>query len=1841
MEEILRKVEKYRRKLIDVSKRNPLFSFKFKEKSKTHLGIIDEIPDFVLTKLAQGKELTFEYIPNPNDIPKNELTDKYYEILETERLTNKDYLTNINSADITAKDKVLIENELINKVRLKVGFKRIHFEENLNIQQLAEKHSISHSYNLPYIYSENIVPKKHTDNKLQTYLFRDDLNNKLHAIYNKSTNIIKESGVGSLYIIYGNLKWYEDNDFDKPLHTPILLQEVEISMFLKNNEYVYTVKALEDFPTLNLVLQQKLKDHKISINSFDDTSTIDNYFKDTKKIINERFPHWDIINNLTIAIISSTNLILFNDLKLDSDDLNINESQYSLFTDVLGFGDESNNEIVDINHDNLLGSSQMPLLITDADGSQFSAINAVINNSHNVIIQGPPGTGKSQTICNIISSAINNNKTVLFLAEKLAALKVVKSRLDLMKIGDFCLEIHSNKIKKVDIINSLRDRISLKEESNLSSNDFRMDKFIELVKKINLYNEFTNTYNSLFEESYFNLIWKYVNLSHKLNFSNKIDYKIKIALSKYKSKEDIHSIETTLITYKLYKAKFKDKYKDGNNTWKNFILNEKTQLTEDVLIRKVRDFSFEINEIINIDSIYNSNVSVAQIEKDIQILNSILDSTHIKNLDLNHLFNYERLKDDYLELNNYSKAFLKNEKLLNNKFEVGNLSEELLERALSICLDLNLELIDLDALKILNETISRYHETRLAALNLTQIESLNNYLNTSLLGFKYKECISTLLKLIKLENDLQSNYFLNENYKTGFNINKDAIDLINSCSFRDFNLVEISSLHKRFLDSSKKVEQILKHTKNIYDLVQLNISDLDLKELEDIRSFSIVISEYKETFQQYWQNKASFPDLSKIEYFELNVLDIKSLQEQISTSIPIISLDSYNIEELSNYSREYKEKGIFKIFNKSYWKLKNIKKFLSPNLELNILIGIIDKYIAAKNIEIKITTDKSFIAYFGEQESLLNINFRQFIDTLLYKEKVNNLTFNKKSSDIFTNYFLKSNHKQILDFIRLFNTITIELIEDVSSELNLLQQSNILELSTFLQKEIQDIENIKTIFKDLNIKPQLTVKNLPDIFPKLNDWNVTNDNYRKDFKIINECLEKINNLFVLLNGKLISTKCSVSDLKESQTSFLDNKLFKSKIETSSLNKLIKLSVKELSRGLEKLDWVCTIVFQIEESHDYLNKYFKKGNIDLNQTKATIAKYLHKIIDFYSSFNKLQTDSVVNLNNQFETDNLNSIGISEIKLFLDNLLNDIDGYLDYINYNIILDKINEFKLNSFLLDIERNKFDENKVEQYFKLFILSTCIDEFWDNKKYMFIESLSEFGDKLKQFRTLDKDYLVSNRYILKNRLLSRSILDIVDKQYRQERNRLAGQKVGFDLIKNETSKQSRHIPLRSLFQKAGEEVLFFKPCFMMSPQSVSQFLPKDNFSFDIIVIDEASQIKPERCLASLIRGKQLVVVGDSKQLPPTFDMTKSLEDEEIINEDSSIEFEEEEEGIEESILELVNGTVKNNYMLTWHYRSKDPSLINFSNKKFYNEDLVVFPSPVLNSDFGITHYYLEDAIYKNNRNELEAETIVNKLVELLSANSNDSIGVVAVNQKQSNLIDELLFKRIGSSPIREMLFEKATGGDEPLIVKNLENIQGDERDIILISTVYGRDDSGNFYQRFGPINSKYGHRRLNVLFSRARKKILLYTSMRSEDIIDDNKNLGVKILKEYLEYSKTGSLQTSEQSNKGVDSEFEYSVKNMLEANGYIVDTQVGVKGFFIDLAIRDNTSSRYLLGIECDGAPYHSELSARERDRLRQEVLESLGWSIYRILSTNWYHDYENEKIKLLKFLKDNSKK
>jgi very-short-patch-repair endonuclease len=447
-------------------------------------------------------------------------------------------------------------------------------------------------------------------------------------------------------------------------------------------------------------------------------------------------------------------------------------------------------------------------------------------------------------------------------------------------------------------------------------------------------------------------------------------------------------------------------------------------------------------------------------------------------------------------------------------------------------------------------------------------------------------------------------------------------------------------------------------------------------------------------------------------------------------------------------------------------------------------------------------------------------------------------------------------------------------------------------------------------------------------------------------------------------------------------------------------------------------------------------------------------------------------------------------------------------------------------------------------------------------------------------------------------------------------------------IVRREARKRARHIPLRQLLADAPDVLTRVAPCWIASPLSVSQLLDGERRHFDVVIFDEASQILPEEAIPSLFRASQVVVAGDSKQLPPTtfFATRADVDDEEIVSDETGTL-----EAITgfESLLDTLS-VFTSNWMLEWHYRSEDERLIAFSNHFIYDGRLITFPSA---KDFSpISHTLVENRTGLSGQDEsssAEVEEVVRRVIQHVETLPNETLGVITMGIKHANRVQAALDRALLLRPDLGEFFNQEK--EERFFVKNLETVQGDERDAIILTIGYGKNPDGELPHRFGPLTQDVGYRRLNVAITRARRRMSVLSSFSHFDVdLNRSGSRGVRLLKTFLQYAASGasSLPGGEEVGRMPVNAFEADIQAALEARGIRVLPQYGTSRFCIDLvATHPDKPGLPVLAIECDGQTYHSSATARDRDRLRQEQLMRQGWRFHRIWSTDWFHRREEE--------------
>lgn len=744
------------------------------------------------------------------------------------------------------------------------------------------------------------------------------------------------------------------------------------------------------------------------------------------------------------------------------------------------------------------------------------------------------------------------------------------------------------------------------------------------------------------------------------------------------------------------------------------------------------------------------------------------------------------------------------------------------------------------------------------------------------------------------------------------------------------------------------------------------------------------------------------------------------------------------------------------------------------------------------------------------------------------------------------------------------------------------------------------------------------------------------DDYRGIFKFLNISYWKDSGLIKKLSlfNKITNIKDLVADLEEA--ALIDQKkkeLAKDDAELSLvLGDFYKSFNTDWNETLTAIRWVRKILdkFELSSENASLPSTLisviseSKTDEDFEEFKSLSQNLLkaYELLNFHIKFYK---SIFPNPNLQIENLNFN-----DLETHLNRLINEIHKLEDWAGFKMLQNKAEKLKISSFVNALVENSSKEKNNS----LLLKERFLEKFYES----WIDKIEIENPEIRSFNG-EKQSLLIDRFNEMDKKLSEKTIQELAKKLALNWIEYASNPINqeaLQILNQEINKKKRHKAIRKLIQEIPYLMQTLKPCWMMSPLSVSQLIDSkrlEDLAFDLVIFDEASQIRTEDAISSIYRGRQFILAGDSQQLPPTNFFNYISDNEENENDD---------ENSFESVLDecAVFLDCKN---LRWHYRSRHESLIKFSNQEFYDSSLISFPSAIECSlNLGIHFELIENAFYEkgSRSNKVEAIKISEAIVDHLESNPNKSLGVIAFSESQQMMIERELAKLLRKKPYLERHFVEE-GDKENCFIKNLENVQGDERDVIFFSIGYAKDKSGNLSHNFGPLNKQGGHRRLNVAITRAREKIKIFSSISSADIDPQRSSaLGLMLLKKYLSYAQTGELEingsrkfinASKKSNSLI-----LSIEKKLTEAGYKFKKNIGSSEYKIDLAIYSpQNDSNFILALEVDGENYVSAKSTRDRERLRREVLESLGWKVHRIYARDWVKNMDLEFEKLLSVL------
>lgn len=882
-----------------------------------------------------------------------------------------------------------------------------------------------------------------------------------------------------------------------------------------------------------------------------------------------------------------------------------------------------------------------------------------------------------------------------------------------------------------------------------------------------------------------------------------------------------------------------------------------------------------------------------------------------------------------------------------------------------------------------------------------------------------------------------------------------------------------------------------------------------------------------------------------------------------------------------------------------------LKEINNPNYYNGMSFETVLKFVKMK-FDLNLTEDQKFsISVFLDTLKKNKLAIEEGLNTVITDENLNKLDQLLKNEEL--TIFQKTSKREIEFFINMSDFI---------------EMPNFVQFNHYLNKIGKNL--IKNSDLDYTTFNEMTILSTYDAF----------DNYIK--KLYDKLIRFREDL---LQISLDIYKDFIFDEKKVGLVLIWNKLSDKK-RKDQIKKIFRINENKFSNLFKNKLKDDEILF-----FDFLSNYY--GSIDLellekinkNLTKTDLlisfSFYNKNLSSFDELYNVVLKSNLFKFNdsnfdktfNQFKLD-FKDLNIGIFRHFQNMNKSEINFIKTYKNMNI---KIETFKELLFKLSID--DYILNQAEDLEKYII---NYDE--NNSKV-----LDAFNDKYKASENLVYNHV--HHHIIRKLQSSKTI--------QQEYYQMISQS---DLKRRKT--------VKTIFARYNNAILNSFPIVLMTPDTVSAVFPLNPGLFDYVIFDESSQLFIERAVPSIFRSKKVIVAGDSKQLKPSSVFTTRYTENDEIDEDLTISNEELEVLDKESLLEMskVKYTKK---MLKFHYRSEYKELIEFSSRAFYDNQLFFASKNILVEESkAIEVIDVKDGYWTSeNNNPEEAERVVALVKEILSKRkNNETLGIITFNVKQKELIQDLLEDSEDESILNEMNRENLeNNSDESLFVKNIENVQGDERDIIIFSIAYAKNSEGRIRAQFGLLNQTGGENRLNVAITRAKKKIYIIKSIQASELNVNQSNIGPLRFRQYLQFceyvhnrnqelkenllNSINDFKKVENSQyKDFDSPFEEEVYNLLESNlpqGYQLATQVDQAGYRIDIAIYDKSKNEFILGIECDGHQFHSKPEDIERDYYRQIYLESRGWKIHRILSTNWWINKQIEIEKILLYLKSNHRK
>lgn len=1668
--------EKLREKLLDMGLRNPMLSYKHRPTSKRQLQIIDEVPETVFDLLVDGTSLEIVPLPEPDDVPPDEKTDEFVSALSYAKATETEYLEAIEAIEAEGGENAeaelaKAERALRNRLRAQFDLPPLEKPKAVDPVQHARTLGFDPSFDLQAHATED----KHRDKRLQTLKFPKPLDAILEKIRSDARLAEQETGLSTLFLVFGFLEWSEQ-DSDTKLLAPLLLLPVQLVKTSRHGRTVYEVSATTTVAEGNLSLMKRVhRDRGITLpepeTDVENSLSVEAYFRRVRDVIADE-KGWRVRRLMTLGHFMFGRFAMYADLDP------LRWKQHPTETDLVGsvmrgiehgqgdgplFGEREDHTI-----DDPAVAAKAPVLIQDADASQHSALVDAMDRK-NLVIQGPPGTGKSQTITNLIANALMDGRTVLFLAEKQAALDVVRRRLDNAGLGQFCLELHSDKASPKATIGRLKERVELTPDRAFRAVGGMDAALVDAREEVSKYAAALNG-ETPDGKTPFGLMWQALKARSDIGEALDAFNGIQIPQAATNRLHEIAGAQTQVGLYAEIATNFVTGFgPPERSAWSAFEFgSEVTPGTAGLLVgglRDLRDLAGAVETylttvpdlgLVDIAGLRRMTAAVASLTGDVPdhgVLTKLRGQ--VSETVTGHLRDVEHA----LELD---------------------------RRAAEAPLPADFDDALLDAVEALVTVLGR--DRRAPSEIIAEAE------RTLEAGGAAHEALDAATPLMEV---------------LGLRVNFPCEGL------------------RATMVAAYAVAKVPPELRTWF--AWRPSGDLATA-LAEWRSLTADEASWRGTFTSV---RGDWPDQTLLR-------DVAAHLRKGWLSRSFAS--SENKAAVGNLASQL---GLQEV----------------TAAHADALDGLARHVDAVRGFSAR-----------GDQAAMWGARW----------------------AGLHTPFEAAAKGQEVRG-ITLTHLANCPCGAEVAERVGMLDEGALGRLAA--------------------IAPGLEpIRRLPeDAFSAMGN---ACDQARRELPARRTKAERI--LVADSAHRLRDLTIPLDHLAVAVEVERDRRVARRRLDEGSL------SVAHDSVTLDKARLAWRWIKAVMASPDL--QVVREGLLgaDAGETRSGLKERLEGGIRLADRLEEAHRE----LQGRYGIRGLTMDPPGTLRECLDGVVDRQDELSALVDLRRQRHELERLGLLPFVVRAAERGLPTDALPGLFEGLLARRRAENFRQRDEVLSRAVGSRIQAQRRTFIDADKKKIENDRRAVRERLLARHALP----------GSAQGRKSTWTegaLLRNEMGKQQKFVPVRDLIRRASESLQQLTPCFMMSPLSLAKFLPRGQVRFDLLVIDEASQMKPEDALGGMLRAKQVVVVGDQKQLPPSEFFNRS------VGSDSSDGDDQVEDIDDESILESCAKTFRETRLLKWHYRSRCESLIAFSNREFYDDKLITFPSAAPRS-FSVELIRLKGR-YEASRNPIEAQAVAEEAILFMRHHAEEpvapSLGVVAVNSEQRDLIDEEIQRLATEDELVQLYQERVAERGEPFFVKNLENVQGDERDFIFVSMTYGpKEPGGPVMQRFGPINGKHGHRRLNVLFTRARLRIALFASFGSVDVKpSDTSPEGLRVLKRYFEYAERRGYAEVDPEGRA-DSDFEVEVARRLQREGFQVDHQVGVSGFRIDLGIRHpDYPERFIAGVECDGARYHSSKSARDRDRLREEVLTALGWNILRVWSTDWFDNPDLQTRNLVSRLRE----